>query len=224
MSVQDVIKKSFLQGFQNTSLTIGTAAILLVCAGTIGIYLFFTYRFMTEGSFYSKGFNVSLILMCVITAAIIITIQSSVVVSLGMVGALSIVRFRTAVKDPLDLVFMFWSISVGIICGAGMPGLAVILTVVATILAAVFYKLPETRKSMLLVVNATGSECLGRVFGIVERYNKNYNVKSRNLTKESADIVMEIRLKDCDGLLKELNEIEEVASVSMVAHKGEAVY
>ena len=77
---------------------------------------------------------------------------------------------------------------------------------------------------MLLVVNATGSECLGRVFGIVERYNKNYNVKSRNLTKESADIVMEIRLKDCDGLLKELNEIEEVASVSMVAHKGEAVY
>ena len=224
MSVQDVIKKSFLQGFQNTSLTMENVVILLVCAGVIGIYLFFVYRFMTDGSFYSKGFNVSLILMCVITAGIIVTIQSSVVVSLGMVGALSIVRFRTAVKEPLDLVFMFWSISVGIICGAGMIGLAVILTVAATVLVVVFYKLPEARSSMILVVNATSGDCLEYVYRTVEKYDKKYSVKSRNLTKESADILMEIRLKECDALLKELNEIKEVASVSMVAHKGEAVY
>ena len=138
MSVQDVIKKSILQGFQNTSLTMGAAALLLLAAAVLGIYLFFVYRFMTADSFYSRSFNVSLILMCVITAAVIITIQSSVVVSLGMVGALSIVRFRTAVKDPLDLIFMFWSISVGIICGAGMVGLAVMLTLGATVLALVF--------------------------------------------------------------------------------------
>ena len=85
MSIQDVIKKSFLQGFQNTDMTMQTVALLLVAAGILGIYLFFVYRFMTADSFYSKNFNVSLILMCVITTAIIITIQSSVVVSLGMV-------------------------------------------------------------------------------------------------------------------------------------------
>lgn len=224
MSVQDVIKKSFLQGFQNTSLTMENVAILLMFAGIIGIYLFFVYRFMTADSFYSKSFNVSLILMSLITAAIIVTIQSSVVVSLGMVGALSIVRFRTAVKDPLDLVFMFWSISVGIICGAGMPGLAVVLTLGGTVLVLVFYRLPEARKSFLLVLNTTGCGCSKRVFETVGKYDKRYKVKSRNFTKESADILMEIRLKNCDSLLQELNEIEEVLSVSLIAHKGEAVY
>lgn len=224
MSVQDVIKKSFLQGFQNTSLTMGTVALLLLAAGILGIYLFFVYWFMTENSFYSKSFNVSLILMCVITAAIIVTIQSSVVVSLGMVGALSIVRFRTAVKDPLDLIFMFWSISVGIICGAGMVGLAVMLTLGSTVLVLVFSRLPEARKSMLLVVNAANNDCAEAVFRTVSRYDKHYAVKSRSLTKENVDFLMEVRTRDSEGLLRELNEMEEVLSVSMVAHRGDAVY
>lgn len=224
MSIRDVIKNSFLQGFQNTNLTMKMVVILLLVAGGLGIYLFFVYRIMTDDSFYSKSFNVSLILMCVITAAIIVTIQSSVVVSLGMVGALSIVRFRTAVKDPLDLIFMFWSISVGIICGAGMPALAVILTLVATVLALVFYRLPEVRKSMILVINASSNGCAEKVFRTVGRYDKKYRVKSRNLTKENTDFLMEVRLKDYEELLKELNEIEEVTSVSVVAHRGDSVY
>lgn len=224
MSIQDVIKKSFLQGFQNTNLSAKNVAVLLVAAGILGIYLFFIYRIMTSASFYSKSFNVSLILMCVITTAIIVTIQSSVVVSLGMVGALSIVRFRTAVKDPLDLMFMFWSISIGIICGAGMLSLAVMLTVGGTVLVLVFCRLPDVRKSMILVVNAADNGCAEAVFQIVAKYDKNYNVKSRNLTKENSDFVIEVRLKQCEELLKELNEMEEVVSVSMVAHKGDAVY
>lgn len=224
MSVQDVIKNSFLRGFQNTDLTIKMVAILLLTAGVLGIYLFFVYRFMTADSFYSKSFNVSLILMCVITAAIIVTIQSSVVVSLGMVGALSIVRFRTAVKDPLDLIFMFWSISVGIICGAGMPALAVMLSLGTTVLALVFYRLPDARKSMILVINASSNDCAETVFGIVGRYDKKYTVKSRNLTKDNTDFLLEVRLKNYEELLKELNEIEEVTSVSVVAHKGDSIY
>ena len=224
MSVQDVIKNSFLRGFQNTDLTIKMVAILLLVAGILGIYLFFVYRFMMADSFYSKSFNVSLVLMCVITAAIIVTIQSSVVVSLGMVGALSIVRFRTAVKDPLDLIFMFWSISVGIICGAGLPALAVMLSLGATVLALVFYRLPDARKSMILVINASSNDCAEAVFGIVGRYDKKYTVKSRNLTKENTDFLMEVRLKNYEELLKELNQIEEVTSASVVAHKGDSIY
>lgn len=224
MSVQDVIKKSFLQGFQNTEMTMKTAAVLLIVAAFLGIYLFFVYRAATVDTFYSKNFNLSLILMCVITTAIIITIQSSIVVSLGMVGALSIVRFRTAVKDPLDLLFMFWSISVGIICGTGLLGLAVMLTVGATILVLIFYRFPDVRKSMILVVNVSDNNCAETVFQTVSRYDKRYKVKSRNVTKDNSDFIIEIRIKDCEDLLKELNEIKEVISVSMVAHKGESVY
>ncbi len=224
MSVQDVIKKSFLQGFQNTQISMRTLALTLLVAGLLGIYIFFVYRMMTANSFYSKSFNVSLILMCVITSAIIITIQSSVVVSLGMVGALSIVRFRTAVKDPLDLIFMFWSISVGIICGAGMLGLATILCIGATVLVLVFYYLPETRKSMILVVNASDNDCADLIYDTVKKYDKHYHVKSRNLTQDNVDFLMEIRVKDSERLLKDLQGVKGVTSVSLMAHKGESVY
>lgn len=224
MSIQDVLKKSFLQGFQNTNLSMKNVALLLIAAGILGIYLFFVYRIMTANTFYSKSFNVSLIMMCVITTAIIITIQSSVVVSLGMVGALSIVRFRTAVKDPLDLIFMFWSISIGIICGAGMLGLAWMLAIGGTVLVLVFYRLPEVRKSMILVINAESNACAEAVFQTVSDYDKKYSVKSRTVTEGSADFLLEIRLKDYEKLIEELNNLQGVVSVSIVAHKGEAAY
>lgn len=224
MSVQDVIKKSFLQGFQNSQFSMRDIALLLVFAGLLGIYIFFVYRLVTVNTFYSKGFNVSLILMCVITASIIVAIQSSVVVSLGMVGALSIVRFRTAVKEPMDLSFMFWSISIGIICGAGMPGLALMLSLGATVLLLVFYRFPEVRKSVLLVVNAKNNDCSEQVFLTISQYDKHYSVKSRNLMQDSVDFLVEIRVKNYENLLNELKEIEGVTSVSMMAHKGEAVF
>lgn len=224
MSVQDVIKKSFLQGFQSTEISMKMLVLTLLAAGLLGIYIFLVYRIVTVNSFYSKSFNVSLILMCVITAAIIITIQSSVVVSLGMVGALSIVRFRTAVKDPLDLIFMFWSISVGIICGAGMIGLAAVLCISATVLVLIFYHLPEARKSMILVINAENNDCAEEVYTVVKRFDRHYHVKSRNLTQDNVDFLLEIRVKDSEELLKEVNQVNGVISVSLIAHKGEAVY
>ena len=220
MSVQDVIKKSFLQGFQTVNLTMGYAMLLLVSAGILGIYLFMIYRIITVNTFYSKSFNVSLIMMCVITTAIIVSIQSNVIVSLGMVGALSIVRFRTAIKEPLDLIFMFWSISIGIICGAGMLGLALIMTIGSNVL----YHVPDMRKSMILVVHAESNSYAESIYEIVRKYDKYYSVKSRNLTKENSEFLLEIRLKNYEELLKGLNGIGGVISVSLVAHKGEAIY
>ena len=224
MSVKDVIKKSFLQGFQTNEITMRVILITLLVAGLLGIYIFLIYRIMTTNTFYSKSFNVSLILMCVITSAIIITIQSSVVVSLGMVGALSIVRFRTALKEPLDLIFMFWSISVGIICGAGLMGLAVALCVGVTVLVLIFYHLPESRQSVILVVNASDNDCADIIYTTVKKFDRHYHVKSRNLTEDNVDFLMEIRVKDSEALLKELNQVKGVTSVSLVAHRGESVY
>ena len=224
MSVQDVMKKSFLEEFQHAELALGNVWTVLLIAGLLGIYLFFIYRIVTINAFYSKHFNVSLILMCIITAAIIVAIQSSVVVSLGMVGALSIVRFRTAVKDPLDLIFMFWSISAGIICGAGMPSLAIMLSLFVTVLVLIFICCPELRKSMILVINASDNQCAEEIFKTVKKYDRRYRVKSRNLTKENTDFILETRVGDYESLLEDLNEIEGVISVSAVSHKGEAVY
>ena len=119
MGFNDVLKKSFIQT-ATEGMSIGNAVLALGITCLIAVYIFFIYRVMTRKSFYSKSFNVSLVALSLITAAIILSIQSSVVISLGMVGALSIVRFRTAVKEPMDLVFLFWSISIGIICGAGL--------------------------------------------------------------------------------------------------------
>lgn len=126
MSFKDIFKNSFLNGFTE-GLDVKTIIIGLAITTLLACYIFFVYRIVTRKSFYSQNFNLSLISMAIITAAIILTIQSNIVLSLGMVGALSIIRFRTAIKDPLDLVFLYWSISIGIICGAGLSVIAVIL-------------------------------------------------------------------------------------------------
>ena len=125
MSFKDIFKKSFLEGFASTEITTVTVLAALAIACALAFYIFLTYRVLTRKTFYSKNFNISLAGITVITAALILTMQSSVVLSLGMVGALSIVRFRTAIKDPIDLMFLFWAISVGIICGAGLAQVAI---------------------------------------------------------------------------------------------------
>ena len=127
MSFKDIFKKSFLEGFATAELTGRVILAALGIAAVLALYIFFVYRIMTRKTFNSRNYGIALVGVALITAALILTMQSSVVISLGMVGALSIVRFRTAIKDPLDLMFLFWSISVGIICGAGMAQIAVIL-------------------------------------------------------------------------------------------------
>ena len=119
MNFSDIFKKSFLNGFTAADINIYTSMTAMLVASSIALYIFVVYRVLTRKTFYSKSFNISLACITLITTSIILTIQSSIVVSLGMVGALSIVRFRTAVKDPMDLTFLFWAIAVGISCGVG---------------------------------------------------------------------------------------------------------
>ena len=118
MKFAEVLKKSFLEGYGAVSIDFATIVTCMAITVLVAAYIFMVYRMLNRKAFYNRNFNLSLIALAVITAAVILTIQSNIVISLGMVGALSIVRFRTAVKDPMDLVFLFWSISAGIICGA----------------------------------------------------------------------------------------------------------
>ena len=224
MSFKDIFKKSFLEGFASAEITSVTVLVALGIASLLALYIFLVYRVMTRKTFYSKSFNISLAGVTLITTALILTMQSSVVLSLGMVGALSIVRFRTAIKDPLDLMFLFWSISVGIICGAGLAQVAVILSVVLTLGIFILDRLPVARAPMILVVNAGDPDAEARTMEIVESYDRHARVKSRNMTETSLDLVVELRTEQGSALIREVMKREGILSASLIAHDGEATF
>ena len=221
MSFKDIFKNSFLNGFSD-GVDVRTILISFGVTLLLALYIFFIYRLVTRKTFYSKTFNLSIIAMAIITAAIILTIQSNIVLSLGMVGALSIIRFRTAVKDPLDLVFLYWAISVGIICGAGLSIIAVVLSLVMSIVIVLMQKYPVKKSSMILVVNSSDLTQEKTILDFVEKYcKKNYQVKSRNLTLTSLDMVIEIKTDAESELVHEILTIEGIVSASVLTHDGE---
>lgn len=224
MGFQDVFKKSFLEGFSGMDITTGKIAATLFVTGLLALYVFMIYRLVTRKVFYSKNFNISLAAMSLITAAIILAMQSNLVISLGMVGALSIVRFRTAIKDPMDLVFLFWAISIGIICGAGLYEVALVTSVAVTVCILVLDLLPVAKAPMMLVVNSSRMESETEILDAVGRYTKAYKVKSRNLSKGRLDMVVELRVKDESGLVKEVAGMEGMISASLIAHDGEVTF
>ena len=159
-----------------------------------------------------------------ITAAIILAMQSNLVISLGMVGALSIIRFRTAIKDPMDLVFLFWSISIGIICGAGLYEVALVTSVAVTVCILVLDLIPVAKVPTMLVVNSSSMESEGMILEVVGRYAKAYKVKSRNLSRDRLDLVVELRVKDESGLITEVAKLDGILSASLIAHDGEVTF
>ena len=224
MSFRDIFKKSFLEGYASSEITTVTIVTALGIACLLALYIFFVYRVITRKTFYSKNFNITLAGITVITAALILTMQSSVVLSLGMVGALSIVRFRTAVKDPMDLMFLFWSISVGIICGAGLAQVAVILSVVLTVGILILDRMPVAKAPMILVVNAADLDAENAVLEAVKGCTRLYKVKSRNMTVSSLDLVVELRTDKGSALVRQIMDVKGVTAVSLLDHDGEVTF
>ena len=224
MSFKDVFKKSFLEGFTRYDATPENILIVFAISSFFALYIFFAYRILTRRTFYSKSFNISLPALVLITAGIILTIQSSVVVSLGMVGALSIVRFRTAVKDPMDLVFLFWAISTGIICGAGLAQIACVLCFVLTIVLVVFDRIPVGRSPKVLMVSGSSHDVESRVVDTLEKYCRFYSVKSRAFASSRIDMVVELRTNKESELIREIAGLENVTSSTLLAHDGEITY
>lgn len=221
---KDVFKKSFIEGFTRYDATPENIIIVFTISLFFALYLFFAYRLLTRKTFYSKSFNIALPALVLITAGVILTIQSSVVISLGMVGALSIVRFRTAVKDPMDLVFLFWAISTGIICGAGLAQIASALAVVLTIALFVFDRIPVAKAPKILMVSADGYEAEKDIMAIVEKYCRIFVVKSRALSNNKINIVVEVRAKEEASLVQEIAALSSVTASTLLAHDGEVTY
>jgi len=224
MSFTDIFETSFLEGYAASEITGYKAIVCLLLCAAFGLYIFVAYRVLTRKSFFDKNFVISLPIIAVITGAIILTIQSNIVISLGMVGALSIVRFRTAIKDPIDLAFLFWAISVGIICGAGLALIAVILSVIITVGMFFLDWFTLGKASKLLVINASRAELEEEIMKVTGNYCKYHNVKSRTISNKEFDMVVEVRLTKERELISEIAQIAGVSSVSLLAHDGEVTF
>ena len=224
MSFSDIFKKSFLDGFEAVDINIYTATVAMVITCVLAFYIFLAYRLLTRKTFYSKNFNISLAGIALITSGIILTIQSSLVVSLGMVGALSIVRFRTAVKDPMDLMFLFWSIAVGIICGVGMAEIAIILCIIMTFGIIFLNGLPVAKAPLILVINASDLDAEESIIDVVKKHAKHFTVKSRNMNRASLDLIIELRTSEGRTLIREVLDVHAVTSASLMAHDGEVTF
>ena len=224
MSFSDVIKKSVLEGFAQSD--IGTVAIV-VCLGVTGLlalYIYGVYRLASRSAFYNRDFNKTLALMPLVTAGIVLAMQSSIVISLGMVGALSIVRFRNAVKDPMDLLYLFWSIGVGIICGARLFEIAVIVSLAVTALIFLLDLVPAARPPYLLVVNSTDAAIDPALKELLGRYARGARVKSRNISAHGLDLIVELRTDEGERLVSACAALPGVESVNLLAHDGEVRY
>ena len=220
MTFKDIFKSSFLENVTSVSLLdMGIALALAFC---LGLFIFMVYKKTFNGVMYSSTFGVTLIAMTMITTIVILAVTSNVVLSLGMVGALSIVRFRTAIKEPLDIAFLFWSIAVGIVLAAGMIPLAVIGSVVVGIALLVFANKKSYTHPYILVLSCDGQDSENAAKAYIVPYVERSVVKSKTAQAGSVELNLEVRLKeDNTDFVNELSQLEGVRSVVLVSYNGD---
>lgn len=220
MSVKDMIKKSVLESGVFDQYNISSILVTLVAALALGILIFLVYRRFYTGVIYSRTFAVTLVGMTVLTCMVTLAISTNVVISLGMVGALSIVRFRTAVKDPMDLLYLFWAITTGITSGAGMYVLALIAAAIMILMIILFYSRQQRGKIYIAVIHYSGDEAgdeVIRCFG-----KRKYFIKSKTMRKEKTEMAVEIFCKQADmDFMEKIRAIEHVDDVTLIQYNGE---
>ena len=220
MTFQDIFKSGFLDSFQSFSLA--DIVISLAAAFFIGLFIFYVYQKTYSGVLYSRSFNVSLVAILLVTTLVICGVTSNVVLSLGMVGALSIVRFRTAVKDPMDLVFLFWAIAEGILCGAALLPLALLGCPVIGVFLLVFANRQQKDNPNLIIIRLEDMEREGEIAAFMRKQVKKMLLKSKTVTGGAGtELIYEIRPVDGDSrFVNTISKMEGVESAVMVSYDG----
>lgn len=220
MTFQDIFKSGFLDSFQSFSLT--DMALSLAAAFLIGLFIFYVYQKTYGGVLYSRNFNISLVAILLVTTLVICGVTSNVVLSLGMVGALSIVRFRTAVKDPMDLVFLFWAIAEGILCGAALLPLALLGCPVIGIFLLVFANRQQKDNPYLIIIRLDDEKREDEIAAFLRRQVKRMLLKSKTVTGGvGTELIYEIRPADSgSGFVNAISRMEGVESAVMVSYDG----
>lgn len=218
LSVREVLKNSFLENFVN-NVSVLDILLTFIVAAFFACIIYFIYKYTSDSLIYSKKMNEAMALISIVTTGVVLAIQSNVVVSLGMVGALSIVRFRTAIKEPRDLLFLFWSISNGIIIGSGLYTLAIALLICLAIMMILFSRIKDAKETFLLVVNCDENLKNDKIDKLLKSYNFKFNVKSRNINQVGADIVYSFSSRkhfDSNELVKKLYAIDGIESINLL--------
>ena len=220
MTFNDIFKSSFLENI--TSVSLIDMAIALVLAFCLGLFIFLVYKKTYQGVMYSSSFGTTLIALTMITTVVILAVTSNVVLSLGMVGALSIVRFRTAIKEPLDIAFLFWSIAVGIVLAAGMIPLAVIGSVIIGVILLIFVNRKSHCNPYIVVLTCDNSESEKIASDYLKEQTEKCVVKSKTAQKNRIELTMEIRMKsDNTDFINTLADMSGVTSAVLVSYNGE---
>lgn len=217
MSFSDIFKNKFLSQISSSSPL--EAFLTLLFAIAIGLVIYFVYKKTFSGVIYSGSFNMSLLLMTVITSVIILTISSNVVLSLGMVGALSIIRFRTVIKDPIDIMYLFWAISMGIIVGAKQYLFAIICVAVIAALCIIMSKM-KAKEQMYLVIVRYNMSVTGKIDSAIESVGG--KIRNRTVSKSGVETIIEVKSNVIkEHFVEKLSNVQGVESAVLVSYNGE---
>jgi uncharacterized membrane protein YhiD involved in acid resistance len=220
MTFSDIFKSNFLSNV--TAVSMFDMVVALVLAFGMGVFIYLIYKKTYAGVMYSSSFGVTLVALTMITTLVILAVTSNVVLSLGMVGALSIVRFRTAIKEPLDIAFLFWAIAAGIVLAAGMIPLAVFGSVLIGLIILFFANRKENTNPYIVVLDCISHESEQRAMTFLKERTGKCSVKSKTARKGSVELNLEIRLKDDNtDFVNALSELEGVGSAVLVSYNGD---
>ena len=220
MTFNDVFKSSFLENV--SSISVLDMALALALAFGLGLFIFFVYKKTYAGVMYSSSFGVTLVALTMITTLVILAVTSNVVLSLGMVGALSIVRFRTAIKEPLDIAFLFWAIAAGIVLAAGLIPLAVFGSVFIGIIILIFANRKDMTNPFIVVLCCDDHESEEEAMDALMRHTKRCTVKSKTARKGSVELNLEVRLRDTNtDFINEIAALDGVQSAVLVSYNGD---
>ena len=220
MTFNDIFKSSFLENV--TSISIFDMMLTIILSFGIGIFIFLIYKKTYRGVMYSSGFGTTLVAMTMITSVVILAVTSNIVLSLVMVGALSIVRFRTAVKDPLDIAFLFWSIGSGIVLAAGMISLAVIGSICIGLVLLVFVNKKPNSHPYMIVLNCEDHDSEVRAREYIEKNVKRTTIKSKSASKGNIEMNIEVRLMEGNtDFINTLSDMPGVSSAVIVSYNGD---
>lgn len=216
----DILNSLKIQGLSNP-ISVEAIILSLMLTFILAMVVYFTYRTTFSGVLYTRSFNISLVIMSLVTATIIMTISSNLVLSLGMVGVFSIVRFRTAIKDVMDNVYLFWAVSIGLVCGAGQYFIAITGTIAIAVILIFFDKINLTRKSpYLLVLNYD----ISSDSNVEKKLNTlpGYKIRSKTIKEDNIETVIETRVKETDmQLLNSFNVLEGMHSAVIINYNGD---
>ena len=220
MTFSDIFKSSFLN--QVTTFSILDTAIALALAFVVGLFIYFVYRKTFNGVMYASSFGISLIGLSLITTLVILAVSSNVILSLGMVGALSIVRFRTAIKEPLDIVYLFWAIASGIVFGAGLIPLGVLGSLMVGIVLLIFSNRRLRENPYLLVVSCEDEESEQKMKALLDTQVKKQMVKSKTISEKGIELTIEVRLQEASTqFVNQVAGLPGVANAVLVSYNGD---